>query len=75
MSEPTDIGPVVDYEVQTLFVVGAEDSIFPPAALEAMHQKMPSSEFALVPGAGHSVYYEKPELFNRLVVEFLKRHT
>lgn len=36
---------------------------------------MPGSEFALVPGAGHSVYYERPALFNRLVIEFLKRHT
>ena len=75
LSAPTDIVPVVDHEIPTLFVVGEDDSIFPAAALEAMHQKMPSSEFALVPGAGHSVYYEKPKVFNRLVVEFLKRHT
>ena len=72
---PTDLGPVVEHEIPTLFVVGAEDSIFPSAALEAMHRKMPGSEFALVPGAGHSVYFEKPEVFNRLVLEFLKRHT
>ena len=47
----------------------------PAAAHAAMHRKMPGSEFALVPRAGHSVYYEKPALFNRLVIEFLKRHT
>lgn len=47
----------------------------PAAALEAMHRKMPGSEFALVLGTGHSVYYGKPALFNRLVIEFLKRHT
>lgn len=47
----------------------------PAAALEAMHRKMPGSEFALVPAAGHSVHCEKAALFNRLVIEFLKRHT
>ncbi|MYN63649.1 MAG: alpha/beta fold hydrolase [Acidobacteria bacterium] len=74
LSASTDIGPIVAHQIPTLFVVGEEDSIFPPAALEAMHRKMPGSEFALVPGAGHSVYYEKPALFNRLVIEFLRRH-
>ena len=74
-SAPTDIAPVIEHEVPVLFVVGEEDSIFPAAALEAMHRKLPGSEFALVPDAGHSVYFERPEVFNRLVIEFLKRHT
>lgn len=72
---PTDIAPVIEHEIPILFVVGEEDSILPPAALEAMHRKLPGSEFALVPGAGHSVYFERPEVFNRLVIEFLRRHT
>jgi pimeloyl-ACP methyl ester carboxylesterase len=25
----------------------------------------------LVPGAGHSVYFEQPETFNRIALEFL----
>ena len=58
-----------------LFVTGAEDRLISPAAIEEMHRQLPGSEFALVPGAGHSVYYEMPRLFNRLVIEFLKRHT
>lgn len=74
-ADPTDIAPVIEHEVPVLFVVGQEDSIFPPAALEAMHRKLPGSEFALVPDAGHSVYFERPEVFNRLVIEFLRRHT
>ena len=69
----TDIGPVVEHAIPTLFIVGEEDSIFPPAALRAMHRKMPGSEFALVEGAGHSVYFEKPAVFNHLVLDFLQR--
>ncbi len=71
---PTDIDPVVAHEIPTLFVVGAEDSICPPPALEAMHRKMPASRFVEVPGAGHSVYFEKPDEFNRIVLEFLQHH-
>jgi pimeloyl-ACP methyl ester carboxylesterase len=39
-----------------------------------MHRKVPGSEFAKVPGAGHSVYFEKPEEYNRLVLAFLEKH-
>ena len=74
LEAPTDIGPVVAHEIPTLFVVGAEDSIFPSPALEAMHRKMPASRFVEVPGAGHSVYFEKPDEFNRIVLEFLQHH-
>lgn len=70
----TDIAPVVEHGIPTLFIVGEEDSIFPPAALRAMHRKMPGSEFALVEGAGHSVYFEKPNVFNHLLLDFLRRH-
>ncbi|MCY3845306.1 MAG: alpha/beta fold hydrolase [Acidobacteria bacterium] len=70
----TDIGPVVEHGIPTLFIVGEEDSIFPPAALRAVHRKMPGSEFALVEGAGHSVYFEKPNVFNHLLLDFLRRH-
>ena len=71
---PTEIKPVIEHEIPTFFIVGEEDSIVPPPALEAMHDKIPHSEFALVPEAGHSVYYERLNLFNRLVVEFLNRY-
>ena len=30
--------------------------------------------FALVEGAGHSVYFEKPDVFNHLLLDFLRRH-
>jgi hypothetical protein len=45
-----------------------------PAIIEAMHKKMPGSQFAKVPGAGHSVYFEKPEEYERLVLAFLQQH-
>ena len=75
LERTTDIEPVITHQIPILFVTGEEDRLMSPAAIEEMHRKVPNSEFALVPGAGHSVYYEMPRLFNRLVIEFLKRYT
>src|SRR5262245_9505618 len=73
-SAPTDIKPLLARNVPTLFIVGEQDQLIPPAAIEAMHKAMPGSELVKVPGAGHSVYFEKPAEYNRLVSEFLARH-
>ena len=71
---PTEITSIIEHEIPTLFIVGEEDTLVAPAVLEAMHDKIPHSEFAVVPEAGHSVYYERPDMFNRLAMEFLKRY-
>jgi pimeloyl-ACP methyl ester carboxylesterase len=33
---------------------------------------MPRGRLARVPKSGHSVYFERPEIFNRLVGDFLR---
>jgi 3-oxoadipate enol-lactonase len=73
-SAPTDIKPLLVRKVPTLFIVGEQDQLIPPAAIDAMHKEMPGSELVKVPGAGHSVYFEKPAEYNRLVSDFLARH-
>jgi pimeloyl-ACP methyl ester carboxylesterase len=65
---------VLDKRIPVLFIVGEQDMLIPPPIVEAMHRQMPGSEFARVAGAGHSVYFEKPEDYNRLVLEFLGKH-
>jgi len=54
-----------------LFIVGAEDDLFPPPLVEVGKGLLPNARLLVVPGAGHSVYYEKPEVFNRAVLDFL----
>ena len=71
---PTEINPIIEHEIPTLFIVGEEDRLVAPAVIEAVHDKIPHSEFAVVPEAGHSVYYERPKMFNRITLEFLKQH-
>ena len=54
-----------------LCVVGEEDIVIPPAAIAVLASIVPGARLARVPAAGHSVYFERPQAFNRLVDEFL----
>jgi 3-oxoadipate enol-lactonase len=71
----TSIAPLLDKKIPVLFIVGAEDQLIQPPIIEAMHKKMPGSQLVKVPGAGHSVYFEKPDEYNRIVADFLSKHT
>jgi 3-oxoadipate enol-lactonase len=54
----------------TLLIVGEHDIIAPPALMKMFQSYIPHARLAEVAGAGHSVYFEKPTEFNRLVLEF-----
>ena len=57
-------------KVPVLFIVGQDDPLAPPHVVREAHKLIPKSRLEVVPGAGHSVYFEKPEEFNRLVDDF-----
>ena len=59
------------FKVPTLLIVGEEDLIFPPKVIRATHELIPGSRLEVVPGAAHSTHLEKPQVFNRLINEFL----
>ncbi len=59
--------------VPTLFFVGEEDQISPPQVIEAGANAIPGSRVLRVPEAGHSVYFEKPDIFNFEVSRFIQR--
>jgi len=63
--------PIVDWRIPTMLLVGAEDAIIPAAVMEMMAHRIPQARFVKVAGAGHSVYFERPDDFNRAVTEFL----
>ncbi|MDP6651695.1 MAG: alpha/beta hydrolase [Gammaproteobacteria bacterium] len=69
-----DLQPIISAEIPVLFIVGEKDALVRPEVIEAMHKKMPGSEFVVVPGSGHSVYFEKAEIFNQLVLDFLNKN-
>jgi pimeloyl-ACP methyl ester carboxylesterase len=52
-------------------MVGDDEDEIPMEHILALRQGLPRSQLAVVPGAGHGLPVDKPELFNRLVVDFL----
>jgi 3-oxoadipate enol-lactonase len=70
----TDTTPVLAaVQVPTLILVGEHDSITPPAAAKAMHERIPHSQMAVIPRAAHMSNLENPTAFNKELTSFLKR--
>ncbi len=60
--------------VPTLFLTSDEDGLIWPELSQKVHEHVPGSRFELVDAAGHSTYFERPDVFNREVGAFLKAH-
>ena len=58
--------------VPTLILVGEQDVITPPAAAQALQQKITGARLAVIPKAGHFSNLENPDAFNGPFQEFLK---
>ena len=58
-------------DVPTLWLTGEEDLVYPPFVSAAFAPLMPNARLACVREAGHSVYFERPAEFNRIVDAFL----
>lgn len=58
--------------MRTLIVAGALDAKF-VAIAGRMHELIPNSELAIVPGAGHVVHLERPDRFVATLREWLDR--
>jgi 3-oxoadipate enol-lactonase len=54
-----------------LCVAGEEDVVIPPDAVAILAARLPNALLVRVPEAGHSVYFERAETFNRLLDDFL----
>ena len=57
-------------EVPTLLVAGEYDEFMPAVAVEAVADRL-GADSVVVDGAAHSVFYERPEAFDRAVLKFL----
>ena len=60
--------------VPTLLLTGDADLYTPPSVLRLFAARMREAETLIVPEAGHSVYWEQPEVFNREVLAFIAKH-
>ncbi len=71
-TEPTitneDLGRITS---PTLVFVG-DDDMMPLEHTIDMYRSIPNAELVVVPGASHAALMEKPDLSNRLILDFLK---
>ncbi|MCX6136164.1 MAG: alpha/beta hydrolase [Ignavibacteriales bacterium] len=63
---------VAQMNIPMLLITGEEDLVFPPGAAAALASVVPGSKLKCVEKAGHSVYFERADVFNRLADEFFK---
>jgi pimeloyl-ACP methyl ester carboxylesterase len=61
--------------VPTLLLTGDADLYTPPSVLRLFSSRMRGAKTVIVPEAGHSVYWEQPEIFNREVLAFIGKHS
>jgi len=61
-------------KVPALLITGDADLYTPPPVLRLFAERITNSQTLILPETGHSGYWEQPELFNRAVLEFLRKH-
>jgi len=67
--------PVLEgIKVPTLLLTGDADMFAPPFVLGLFAARIKNAESVIVPEAGHSAYWEQPEVFNRAVLSFIRKH-
>jgi pimeloyl-ACP methyl ester carboxylesterase len=65
---------LAELKMPTLLIAGAADLITPPSISRMIAAKIPDSQLVVAAEAGHSVYWEEPDLFNRAVLDFIGKH-
>ena len=63
---------LADLKTPTLVVWGSVDQLIPISTGEQMHQEIPKSEFAAIPGCGHLAPGECPQPVLKTTIDFLK---
>ena len=57
-----------------LMLTGSADLLSPPAMMKIVADRIPGSQFAVVPEAGHAAFWEQPKFWNSVVLEFIGGH-
>ncbi len=71
-TQAVSLAELEGYAIATLCITSPEDVLFPPPVMEEVAATIPGARLEIIPGVGHSTYFEAPELFNALVYGFLK---
>ncbi len=71
--EPPAAGRLSEIHVPTLIIVGGEDVEIILAIADKLEKDIVGAKKAVIPGTAHHLNMEKPQEFNRLVIDFLEQ--
>lgn len=71
---PSAINRLAEVQVPTLLIVGDADIPDKLVTVDELAAAIPGAQRVIIPDVAHMVNMEKPEEFNRLVLEFLAQH-
>ena len=71
---PMTYARLAKMETPVLMLAGEADLLSPPAMMRLVAGHIPCCAFETIPEAGHAAFWEQPEIWNRLVLEFLRDH-
>ena len=57
-----------------LLITGDADLYAPPPAMDLVAKRIAGAETLVIPAVGHSAYWEQPDIFNKAVLAFIRRH-
>jgi pimeloyl-ACP methyl ester carboxylesterase len=65
---------IEEIEIPTLVIAADADLYAPPALMRRIADRIKGAQFVVFPDAGHSVWWEAPDKFNRTVLTFIAKH-
>ena len=72
--EPITYARLQTMRVPTLILSGEADLLSPPALMRMLAAHIPASRFVSLPDAGHAGFWERPHVWNGIVLEFIGQH-
>jgi 2-hydroxy-6-oxonona-2,4-dienedioate hydrolase len=63
-----------ELKIPTLVIVGDKDRSTTPGDSVVLWENIAGSQFCVIPGSAHGTHAEKPDLFNKVVCDFLVEH-
>jgi pimeloyl-ACP methyl ester carboxylesterase len=72
LRSPNTLAKLATITTRTLVITADADLIAPPGLMKIWARHVKDAQWATVPDAGHSIAWEQPEIFNDLVLRFLK---
>ena len=67
-----EINKLATVDVPTLIFWGRDDASISVESGQKMHQILQGSQLEIIDGAGHMPNFEKPEIFNKITIDFLQ---